>query len=55
VSLGARDYLAKPFKDANLLMRVGRLFRPRGRALSLDDTFAEMDRMLAKPGTVAAG
>lgn len=55
VSLGARDYLAKPFKDANLLMRVGRLFRPRGQALSLDDTFAEMDRMLAAPGRAAAG
>jgi two-component system OmpR family response regulator len=49
ISLGARDYLAKPFKDANLLMRVARLFRPRVHAASLADSFAEMDRMLAEP------
>jgi two-component system OmpR family response regulator len=29
VSLGARDYLAKPFDDAQFLSRVGRLFRAR--------------------------
>ena len=27
VQLGARDYLAKPFQDRQLLMRVARLFR----------------------------
>lgn len=30
IEMGARDYLAKPFNDANLLQRVGRLLaRPR--------------------------
>lgn len=29
LALGARDYLAKPFKDAMLLARVARLLRPR--------------------------
>lgn len=27
ITLGARDFLAKPFKDAQLLQRVGRLLR----------------------------
>ncbi|MBS0361520.1 MAG: response regulator [Proteobacteria bacterium] len=27
IRLGARDYLAKPFQDRQLLLRVGRLFR----------------------------
>ncbi|MBU1376409.1 MAG: response regulator [Alphaproteobacteria bacterium] len=31
VQMGARDYLSKPFDDAQLLQRVGRLLaRPRG-------------------------
>ena len=29
LTLGARDYLAKPFTDAQLLARVARLLRPR--------------------------
>ncbi|KRA69834.1 histidine kinase [Caulobacter sp. Root656] len=29
LTLGARDYLAKPFTDAQLLARVTRLLRPR--------------------------
>lgn len=32
LSLGARDYLAKPFSDAMLLARVARLLRPRPAA-----------------------
>ena len=33
ISLGAKDYLSKPFKDEQLLARVGRLLsRPRARA-----------------------
>jgi len=55
IALGARDYLAKPFRDANLLMRVSRLFRPRARALSVEDSFAEMDRMLGEPRKASAG
>jgi DNA-binding response OmpR family regulator len=34
VQLGARDYLAKPFKDQQLLMRVARLFRSRTEPLA---------------------
>lgn len=45
-AFGARDYLAKPFRDSNLMMRTARLFRPCVRATSLEDSFAEMDRML---------
>ena len=29
VRLGAKDYLAKPFSEAQLLTRVGRLLRPK--------------------------
>jgi DNA-binding response OmpR family regulator len=29
LSLGARDFLAKPFEDAQLLARIARLLRPR--------------------------
>ncbi len=29
ISLGARDYLSKPFRDEQLLSRVARLFRKR--------------------------
>ena len=32
VSLGARDYLSKPFKDEQLLQRVGRLFARAARS-----------------------
>ena len=32
LALGARDYLAKPFTDAQLLARVARLLRPRLRS-----------------------
>jgi DNA-binding response OmpR family regulator len=31
LALGARDYLAKPFTDAQLLARLARLLRPRPR------------------------
>ncbi len=33
IQLGARDYLAKPFADRQLLMRVARLFRTRAATL----------------------
>ena len=46
IGLGARDYLAKPFKDSQLLMRVSRLFRSRIEAMSLDDMLSGMDEML---------
>jgi two-component system OmpR family response regulator len=55
IAMGARDYLAKPFKDANLLMRVARLFRPRAPVLSLDDSMAEMDRMLTQQPAATPG
>lgn len=32
LKLGAKDYLTKPFEDANLLRRVARLVRPRPTA-----------------------
>jgi DNA-binding response OmpR family regulator len=34
VQLGARDYLAKPFQDRQLLMRVARLFRTQPTSLA---------------------
>jgi DNA-binding response OmpR family regulator len=34
VQLGARDYLAKPFQDRQLLMRVARLFRTQPTKLA---------------------
>jgi DNA-binding response OmpR family regulator len=46
IQLGARDYLAKPFKDADLLMRVTRLFRRPAEAQSLEQTVATIDQML---------
>ena len=33
ISMGARDFLAKPFKDDQLIARVGRLVRKRPRSL----------------------
>ncbi len=53
IGLGARDYLAKPFKDANLLMRVARLLRPRAQTLSVEQSFAEMELLLT-PRTATA-
>lgn len=36
ISLGARDFLAKPFDETQLILRVARLLRkPRGRAISV--------------------
>jgi DNA-binding response OmpR family regulator len=36
LSLGARDYLAKPFDEAQLILRVTRLMRkPRGRTMAV--------------------
>jgi DNA-binding response OmpR family regulator len=32
IALGARDYLAKPFKDDQLISRIGRLVRKRSSA-----------------------
>ncbi len=45
IQLGARDYLAKPFRDSDLLMRVARLFRrPAGRqGLAEAVSFIELD------------
>lgn len=33
ISMGARDFLAKPFKDDQLIARVGRLVRKQPRSL----------------------
>ncbi len=46
ISLGARDYLAKPFNDRQLQMRVARLFRAPGRAMTLEDSFSEIESLL---------
>ena len=36
IALGARDFLAKPFDETQLILRVARLLRkPRGRQISL--------------------
>ena len=39
ISLGARDFMAKPFKDAQLLARVARLLRTKAptRGPATDD------------------
>jgi DNA-binding response OmpR family regulator len=50
IGLGARDYLAKPFKDAQLLMRVARLVRPPVDRRSTDDVITGLDNLI----TVAA-
>ncbi len=47
IGLGARDYLSKPFKDQQLLMRVARLLRPkleRRPAAEASDALAEMEK-----------
>jgi two-component system OmpR family response regulator len=36
IQLGARDFLAKPFRDAQLLERVGRLLRPPPEAKRME-------------------
>jgi DNA-binding response OmpR family regulator len=46
ISLGARDYLAKPFNDRQLQMRITRLFRAPGQAKSLEDSFSEIESLL---------
>jgi len=46
ISLGARDYLAKPFNDRQLQMRITRLFRAPGHAKSLEDSFSEIESLL---------
>lgn len=46
IQLGARDYLAKPFKNDELLMRVKRLFRRPVERQSLDKTIGAIDQML---------
>jgi two-component system OmpR family response regulator len=46
IQLGARDYLAKPFKDSDLLMRVARLFRRPADAQSLEQAVATIEQML---------
>ncbi len=50
IGLGARDYLAKPFKDAQLLMRVARLVRPPADRRSTDEVITGLDNLI----TVAA-
>jgi DNA-binding response OmpR family regulator len=46
ISLGARDFLSKPFTDNQLLMRVQRLFRRPVDARSLEDLFTDVESML---------
>ena len=46
IKLGARDYLTKPFKDSNLLLRVARLFRRPADRQSLEQTLKSLDHML---------
>jgi two-component system OmpR family response regulator len=47
VDLGARDYLAKPFNDQQLLMRVARLLRPRAeRPRTLEESIDDLEKML---------
>ena len=46
VQLGARDYLAKPFKDNHLLMRVSRLVRPPAQRLDIAETLDSIDQMI---------
>jgi DNA-binding response OmpR family regulator len=46
ISMGARDYLAKPFKDSQLLMRMARLFRARPDPRGLGEVMSAMDELL---------
>lgn len=46
IQLGARDYLAKPFRDDELLMRVKRLFRRPVDRRSLDETVTAIEQLL---------
>jgi DNA-binding response OmpR family regulator len=46
IGLGARDYLSKPFKDSQLLMRVARLFRPRVEARTLEALFDDVQTLM---------
>jgi DNA-binding response OmpR family regulator len=46
IKLGARDYLAKPFKDSDLLMRVARLFRRPADRQGLETAVATIEHML---------
>ena len=56
IGMGARDYLAKPFKDAQLLMRVGRLFRASADLRGLGELMSTMDELLVgRTGSMDAG
>jgi len=46
IGLGARDYLAKPFSEGQLLMRVARLFRTRADSATLDETIVAIEHLL---------
>ena len=46
IALGARDYLAKPFSEGQLLMRVARLFRKSTEGSTLDQTIANIEQLL---------
>ncbi len=46
VELGARDYLAKPFKDQQLLMRIARLLRRRIEGRTLEESLGELEKLL---------
>jgi two-component system OmpR family response regulator len=39
LAMGARDYMAKPFQDAQLLALVARLIRPKAMVSSADEVF----------------
>jgi DNA-binding response OmpR family regulator len=44
---GARDYLAKPFNDQQLLLRVARLLRPRTDRRTLEESMDDLEMLLA--------
>lgn len=46
IALGARDYMAKPFRDRQLLMRVARLFRRQAEVATSEQTIAGVDPLL---------
>jgi two-component system OmpR family response regulator len=48
IALGARDYVAKPFRDSQLLLRTARLFRPPVMRRELSDVFDDIEVMIAK-------
>lgn len=46
IALGARDYVAKPLKEGQLLLRVARLFRPQVSRRSMGDVFDDIEMLM---------